>query len=278
MPTRGLYGFRKNGVDKITYNHTDSYPKWLGENITNLCRSLTKQELNDIFDRLEMVNENGKPTENQLYIYRQWEHSDESASELNDWRDILRHAQGNMDALKSQRFMTDSVYYIKLSNDCNYAYIINLDNNTLEFWVGNQTAPQQGNRYGTNKSGDSSPCRIVLAFPLDRIPENAVEQMESCRNEKRVQTQRETAPAHDFQHIIAAERYNMRDDNMFFDVRIFHSPNKRENEYELYRNNELVAFGKCPKEYTTEKIFRYHVRGEAETSLLENEDEEDMEV
>ena len=33
MGTRGLYGFRKNGIDKLTYNHLDSYPDWLGKKV-----------------------------------------------------------------------------------------------------------------------------------------------------------------------------------------------------------------------------------------------------
>ena len=35
MSTRGIYGFRKNGEDKLTYNHYDSYFSYLGENIIN---------------------------------------------------------------------------------------------------------------------------------------------------------------------------------------------------------------------------------------------------
>ena len=30
MSTRGIYGFRKNGEDKLTYNHYDSYFSYLG--------------------------------------------------------------------------------------------------------------------------------------------------------------------------------------------------------------------------------------------------------
>lgn len=33
MSTRGAYGFRIDGQDKITYNHFDSYPDSLGVNL-----------------------------------------------------------------------------------------------------------------------------------------------------------------------------------------------------------------------------------------------------
>ena len=185
MPTRGLYGFRKNGADKLTYNHLDSYPKWLGNNIIDFCRSMTAQELNDIFDRLEMVSESGKPDAEQLKIYQQWEYSNENVLLFSNWHSILLDVQGNMDALKTQRYMADAKGYIKTSDDCNFAYIINLDNNTLEFWIGNQTTPQQENRYGTDKKRGHYPCRLALTFPLDRIPENAMEQMEAYRLEEK---------------------------------------------------------------------------------------------
>ena len=38
MGTRGLYGFRKNGVDKVTYNHWDSYPDGLGKQILRFIK------------------------------------------------------------------------------------------------------------------------------------------------------------------------------------------------------------------------------------------------
>lgn len=33
MGTRGLFGLRKNNKDKTMYNHFDSYPSCLGEEI-----------------------------------------------------------------------------------------------------------------------------------------------------------------------------------------------------------------------------------------------------
>ena len=33
MGSRGLYGFIKDGVEKATYSHGDSYPSYLGRDI-----------------------------------------------------------------------------------------------------------------------------------------------------------------------------------------------------------------------------------------------------
>ena len=50
MSTNGIYGFRKNGEDKLTYNHCDSYFSYLGENIINFVKETPLQELNKIYD------------------------------------------------------------------------------------------------------------------------------------------------------------------------------------------------------------------------------------
>lgn len=52
MGTRGCYGFRKNGMDKLTYNHFDSYPDCLGHTMVKFCKATSISELNEIFDKL----------------------------------------------------------------------------------------------------------------------------------------------------------------------------------------------------------------------------------
>ena len=52
MGTRGVFGFHKNGVDKITYNHYDSYPTGLGEEVVKFLKNHGVDELNTIFDSI----------------------------------------------------------------------------------------------------------------------------------------------------------------------------------------------------------------------------------
>ena len=48
MSTRGVYGFRKNNTDKITYNHYDSYPSGLGNVILKFIQGTPLESLNFI--------------------------------------------------------------------------------------------------------------------------------------------------------------------------------------------------------------------------------------
>lgn len=88
MGTRGLYGIRKGGVDKATYNHFDSYPSQLGDHFTRFCAALGADGLSELFDRIELVDQVEKPMSDQgaYCVERGWSCSDAPES----WYDSLR--------------------------------------------------------------------------------------------------------------------------------------------------------------------------------------------
>ena len=171
MGTRGLYGFRKNGVDKLTYNHWDSYPDCLGEWVVEFCKNTSITEMNEIFDRIILVNESNEPTEEQVNECMEFYDGSVSTGSVREWYCLLRETQGNLTPYKhGLKYMIDSCDFIKDSLFCEYAYIINLDTNCLEFWRGFQDKPCEGNRYGT-ETGDNLgkyyPCKMISYYPLD---------------------------------------------------------------------------------------------------------------
>lgn len=167
MGTRGCYGFRKNGVDKLTYNHFDSYPECLGRTMVEFCKETSIPELNEIFDKLILVNENAKPTAEQIKECKQYYDGNVSRQTVEDWYCLLRNAQGGLDAYKNGlKYMIDSHNFIKNSLWCEYAYIINLDTNKLEFWVGFQNNPNKNNRYGTENDDGYYPCKMTAEYSL----------------------------------------------------------------------------------------------------------------
>lgn len=178
MGTRGSYGFRKNEVDKLTYNHYDSYPSWLGSKVLEFCKNHSIEELNDIYDKIIMVNEQDTPTEEQIRecIANGYVDFSVSSQRQDDWYCLLRECQGDLECLakaEHHAYMIDNNDFIKDSLFCEYAYIINLDDEVLEFYNGFQERPQMNNRYGTQPyEGYSStyyPCKLSLTIPLDEI-------------------------------------------------------------------------------------------------------------
>lgn len=167
MGTRGLYGFRKNGEDKLTYNHWDSYPDCLGETVVRFCKETSIEELNEIFDRIVLVNEGDKPTKAQVLECIEYYNGSVGNQSIEDWYCLLRNAQGNPDVYKhGLKYMIDNQNFIYDSLFCEYAYIINLDTNCLEFYIGFQNKPCPSNRYGSNPEDGYYPCKMVAYYPL----------------------------------------------------------------------------------------------------------------
>jgi len=168
MGTRGTVGFRKNGVDKLMYNHYDSYPDGLGAQVVEFLKETSVAVISEIFDKIEMVDGDTKPTAEQIEHCKGWTDLTVSEQSTSDWYCLLRDAQGELGAFKKGlRYMLAANDFIKDSLFCEYGYIVNLDDNVLEFWLGFQKKPQEGNRYGTIKCDDYYPCRLVKTYPLD---------------------------------------------------------------------------------------------------------------
>mgnify|MGYP004464857035 FL=1 len=186
MSTRGLYGFRKDGIDKCTYNHSDSYPEQLGRRILTFCKNNTTESLSDFFERIVLVNGDSIPTKDQIQYLsdayfedgEDWYNALMSAQKEDEdcyWYDVLRNVQGNFVAyqklLDSEDtvYMTNDISFIRNSLYCQYAYIVNLDEGVLECYVGFQKKKQKENRYGTRKRNCYYPCRLVMQISLSVI-------------------------------------------------------------------------------------------------------------
>lgn len=187
MGTRGLLGIRKNGEDKATYNHFDSYPSYLGKNTLEFIAE-HKSELNKLYDNIVLVDNNSEPTDEQVKECEKYTDLSVSEQSTKDWYCLLRNSQGDLTPyLNGLRYMIDNKNFIKDSLFCEYAYIINLDDNVLEFWIGFQKTPTENNRYGVEKEDGYYPCKNVLNIPLDEIKadkiDELVEKMEKCEGQ-----------------------------------------------------------------------------------------------
>ncbi len=149
MGTRGAFGFHSEKKDKVSYSHYDSYPDGLGQDIMNFIRHETLDSLKEIGARIQMVSSDSKPTPQQINECQNWTDMSVSNQSTNDWYCLLRKSQGNLDAFNhGLNYMLDSNDFLLDSLFCEYAYIINIDNKTLEFYSGfNQMARKRKGRY-----------------------------------------------------------------------------------------------------------------------------------
>jgi len=174
MSTRGLFGFRKNGIDKAMYNHYDSYPDYLGKNVIDWLQNVltikSAEKLNEIFDKIVLVDADEKPNEtekaelDECWLY-------DNSGECQDWYSLLHKLQGNPSLIEEiadtygKVYMCNDISFIKNSLFCEYAYIVNLDEGVLELWKGFQTKPWSENRYGTDAissvRNEYYPCKRI---------------------------------------------------------------------------------------------------------------------
>lgn len=173
MGTRGLYGIRKNNIDKTTYNHFDSYPEGLGADMLKFIRKHSNAALNEFYDNIIMVAPDAIPTKEEIAHCAEYGFINLTVSNQStqDWYCLLRETQGNLEILFEcdYPYMIDNRDFIKDSLFCEYAYIINLDTNVLEYYEGFQTTPQAGNRYGVKEDRGYYPCKRIAEIPLDVI-------------------------------------------------------------------------------------------------------------
>jgi hypothetical protein len=181
MSTRGLYGLRFNEQDKTAYNHSDSYPEYLGDKFVKWLANKTTEELKKIFNNLELV-----PDENLTEIDKRWCEK-HGIVPKETWYETLSEYQCNPEALEKNDLLVDGSSFILDSLFCEYAYIANLDTNELEFWIGLQKKPDPDNRYGTKSDGKYYPCKLVRTWSFDddawENPSDIVNEMIAINNE-----------------------------------------------------------------------------------------------
>ena len=158
MSTRGACGFRIDGEDKVTYNHSDSYPECLGVNILSFLRETNSQAMRQIARRIRLVSEEDYPTDEEKERFAEMglmELGVGSQSD-DDWYCLLRNAQGDLSwYLRGLDVMIDSQDFLGDGLFCEWAYIINLDEETLEVYQGGNHDADAPGRYASMLTADN---------------------------------------------------------------------------------------------------------------------------
>ncbi len=194
MGTRGAFGVKSNGKYYVTYNHFDSYPDALGQEMVNMCRDFSKdnlwEKLAKRFSKVVLVNDYGnkKPTEKQIerYVANGFCKSAVSSGSLEEWYCLLRGTQNGV-AIKAildgkLNHLINSFDFLKDSLFCEYAYIMNLDDHCLEFYEGFNHEPdknspfpfEQVDMYRDREYATDSyyPVRFNGMYLFEAIPDN----------------------------------------------------------------------------------------------------------
>ena len=166
MGTRGALGFWKDGEHKVTYNHFDSYPGGLGDDMLKYINDHSVEQMNQHFDKIRLIKEDEKPTQLDIKRCQEFTNLSVSTQSTADWYCLLRNAQGNLGAHGKASVMIDSQNFLHDSLFCEYAYIINLTDETLEFYEGFQKEKPKGRYSDIQPDNGYFAVTLVKSTPL----------------------------------------------------------------------------------------------------------------
>lgn len=191
MGTRGALGVKLDGQYYVTYNHWDSYPSGLGKEVVQFCQNIQKSGVWDIFrekmGKVTLVNDQNPASAKLQKKYAEFCDTSVSEGTPASWYCLLRKLQG-IGILKAiyegkLSHMIDNFSFLKDSLFCEYAYIINLDDNRLEFYDGfnkdaDTNSPLPIPQKPSDKQEKYYPVRFVGSVYLDEIVDFKVEDID----------------------------------------------------------------------------------------------------
>lgn len=133
MGTRGTMAFRLDGELKSAYNHWDSYPTGLGNELLDFLRATANSREDVLADirKLTAVDPETQPTEEQIARLRRFADTGVSSGQLTEWYVLLRGTQGN--PLKT---LMAGFYEPFPVGEEEWSYVMDFDDNVLEVWEG----------------------------------------------------------------------------------------------------------------------------------------------
>lgn len=175
MGTRGVTGFRLDGIDKIGYQQFDSYPTGVGRGVVKDLHDLLRERsgTEQAIRSLQVVDDKTPPTPDQIERLAAFTDLRVSNQSTGDWYCLLRQTQGEPALILKAGFVEDSAAFMADSLFCEWGYIANFDENVLEVYRGFQKTPHDQGRYAAMPiaEGDRGywPVALVGAIPFELI-------------------------------------------------------------------------------------------------------------
>ena len=178
MGTRGAYGYRIDGQDKVTYNHFDSYPDVLGANTLAYTMLAGYDSMRRVANRITLVNGDERPEKELVERYKSYADLEVSSGSLNDWYCLLRKTQGTLCPYHDDlEHMIDSHGFLADSLFCEWAYIINLDAKQFEVYRGFNTDTEAAGRYASlncDRANGYFGVKLIATAPLEGLCEELI--------------------------------------------------------------------------------------------------------
>lgn len=175
MSTRGFISFAVDGETKTAYNHSDSYPDYLGVNVLDWARSVDLNEVGAAAQALRVVTDADEPTADDVARLAPFTNLNVGGpSERPTWYQLLRETQGDPGAMLKAGVIEDGGDFPADSLFAEWGYVIDFDAQALEVYVGFQREPHQEGRFASLEGRDGYyPVRLLKSWPLAELPDGA---------------------------------------------------------------------------------------------------------
>ena len=182
MGTRGLTGVVIDGQEKLAYQQYDSYPEGVGIEVLTYLRVTMEAEalprLRQQARDLKVVDDSTPPTQDDIEALAKYTNLGVSTQSTSDWYCLLREAQGKLDLILESGYCRDSHEFARDSLFCEWAYVADLDTETLEVYRGFQTSPPAQGRFKDRPPEDREsmgekyyPIALLHSWPLADLPD-----------------------------------------------------------------------------------------------------------
>lgn len=125
MSTRGTIAVKIDGEVKASYNHSDSYPTWLGNRVLEFIKAADLDDVRRKARALVKVPDRA-PTAEEIERLKPYTNLGVSTGRTDEWYCLLRETQGDL-----AKILDAGIYEPFPVDDEEYDYIVDLDDDCL---------------------------------------------------------------------------------------------------------------------------------------------------
>jgi len=177
MSTRGFVGFVADGAEKIAYNHFDSYPDGLGVEMLVWLRGSHLPHVRQQVIDLRVVDPDSEPTGEDIKALKRYYNPNVGGRTARPtWYQLLRETQGNPAAMLNAGVIEDASGFPGDSLFAEYGYVVDLDADAFEAYVGFQRDKHDKGRFAGREPKPAYngelywPVALAASWPLDSLP------------------------------------------------------------------------------------------------------------
>jgi hypothetical protein len=176
MGTRGFISFVADGQVKLGYNHSDSYPGWLGMNMLDwLCVADIASATQAVKD-LRVVAPDSDPTAEDVERLARFHNPNVGGGRMTpDWYQLLRETQGMPGLILEAGVIEDASGFPADSLFAEWGYVVDFDGQAFEVYRGFQSEPHADGRFASETPNDGGyyPVRLVASWPFSALPDGS---------------------------------------------------------------------------------------------------------